>query len=304
MAETIRARRTIKDSVFTDLFGQPEYLLQLYQALHPEDTDVTAEKLKLVTLQNVMTDDLYNDLGFLVGDRLIMLVEAQSTWSVNIVIRAMLYLAQSYKEYLNDQEANLYGTKKADLPKPELYVIYTGERKERPETLSLSEEFFGGEKCALEVTVRMLYGANTADIVGQYVRFCKVLNRQIREKGYTGEAIAETIRICREEQVLTEYLAQHEKEVTDIMITLFDDEHIQKMYEKEVWKDGRGVGRVEGREEGREEGRVEGREEGFLESARSTAALMHADSVPLAVISKYVKYPIEVIAGWLGIQPT
>ena len=40
---TIRndAKRTIKDSVFRNLFSQKEYLLQLYQALHPEDKNVT-----------------------------------------------------------------------------------------------------------------------------------------------------------------------------------------------------------------------------------------------------------------------
>jgi hypothetical protein len=32
---------TVKDSVFRDLFGTRKYALQLYQALHPEDTDVT-----------------------------------------------------------------------------------------------------------------------------------------------------------------------------------------------------------------------------------------------------------------------
>lgn len=29
---------TVKDSVFRDLFGTRKYALQLYQALHPEDT--------------------------------------------------------------------------------------------------------------------------------------------------------------------------------------------------------------------------------------------------------------------------
>lgn len=33
--------RTVKDSVFTYLFRQPEYTRQLYLSLHPEDTDVT-----------------------------------------------------------------------------------------------------------------------------------------------------------------------------------------------------------------------------------------------------------------------
>ena len=39
--------RNAKDSIFCDLFGRPEYCLQLYQVLHPEDKDVKAENIVL-----------------------------------------------------------------------------------------------------------------------------------------------------------------------------------------------------------------------------------------------------------------
>ena len=80
-------KRTVKDSVFTYLFRQPEYTRQLYLALHPEDTDVTEEDIKLVTLENVLTVGQYNDLGMQVRDRLIVLAEAQSTFSANISVQ-------------------------------------------------------------------------------------------------------------------------------------------------------------------------------------------------------------------------
>ena len=35
------AKYTAKDSVFTTLFRDKKYLLQLYRALHPEDTETT-----------------------------------------------------------------------------------------------------------------------------------------------------------------------------------------------------------------------------------------------------------------------
>ena len=34
-------KRTIKDSVFTNLFQDKKYLIQLCQTLYPEDKDVT-----------------------------------------------------------------------------------------------------------------------------------------------------------------------------------------------------------------------------------------------------------------------
>ena len=105
-----KMKYTLKDSVFTFIFKQPEYARQLYLALHPEDTDVTEADCKLVTLENILTTGMYNDIGLQVRDKMILLIEAQSTFSVNIVLRILLYLAATYKEYAEEQKLNLYGT--------------------------------------------------------------------------------------------------------------------------------------------------------------------------------------------------
>ena len=85
------AKHTAKDSVFTDLFKKLPFLLQMYQALHPEDNTASEEDLKIITIQNILVNQMYNDLGFLVRDRLIILVECQSIWAINIVLRLFLY---------------------------------------------------------------------------------------------------------------------------------------------------------------------------------------------------------------------
>ena len=71
--------RQIKDSVFSDLFGDKKYLLELYRTLHPEDTSATQEDLSNVTIKNVLMGNFYNDLGFTVRDTLLILSEAQAT---------------------------------------------------------------------------------------------------------------------------------------------------------------------------------------------------------------------------------
>ena len=85
------AKRAAKASVFTNLFSEEEYRFQLYKALHPEDKDIRREEIGLMTLESQLVDQQYNDLGILIRDKLIILVEAQSTWSVNIVVRVLLY---------------------------------------------------------------------------------------------------------------------------------------------------------------------------------------------------------------------
>ena len=91
-----KPRRNIKDSVFTDLFRDKKYTLKLYKALHPEDKNVTAKDIKIVTLKAIVVNDIYNDLGMIIKDKIIFLLESQSTWSVNILVRMFLYLANTY----------------------------------------------------------------------------------------------------------------------------------------------------------------------------------------------------------------
>ena len=229
------AKHTIKDSVFTNLFQDKKYLLQLYKALHPEDTDIKEDKLTDITIKNVLTDNIYNDLGFMAGNKLMILVEAQSTWTMNIIIRALLYLVQTYHDYFEHTKQSLYTSKKVQMPKPELYVIYTGNRKNKPTEVSLSEEFFGGEDCCIDVKVKMIYDGKEGDIINQYVVFTKVCDEQIAVYGRTKRAVLEAIRICKDKNVLKEYLESKEKEVVDIMMVLYDEQEVMRSYvESEV----------------------------------------------------------------------
>ena len=198
--------------------------------MHPEDKKTTEDDLKDVTVSNVLVDNIYNDIGFMVGSTLLILIEAQSTWTVNIIFRALMYLLQSYREYFNRTKQNVYKSKKLKMPKPEIYVIYTRNRKTRPETISLSEEFFDGEKICLDVKVKMIYDGKKGDIINQYVLFTKICNEQVAVYGRTRKAIQEAIRVCKDQNVLMEYLGRREKEVVDIMTELYDQEEVLRSY--------------------------------------------------------------------------
>ena len=121
------------------------------------------------------------------------------------------------------------------MPKPELYVIFTGEKpKNPPEIISLSKDFFDGEKIAVDVEVKVLYQEDEDSIIGQYIIFCKVYNEQRKKFGQTKKAVTETIRICKNRNVLKEYLENKEQEVVDIMMTLFDDEQVLEAYAEDI----------------------------------------------------------------------
>ncbi len=270
-------KRTIKDSVFTDLFQNKKYLLQLYKSLHPED-DVTEDDLTDVTIKNVLTDNIYNDLGFVVEDRLMIFVEAQSSvWTVNIIVRALMYLVQTWHDYFERTKQNLYKSKKVQMPMPEIYVLYTGERKTRPSEISLSQEFFDGKECGIDVRVKMIYDGKEGDIINQYVLFTKICNEQMKEHGRTRKAVMEAIRICKDRDVLREYLSNRESEVVSIMMVLYDEEEIMRSYV--------------------ESERYEAKRDEKIETAKR---MLNDGALSMDKVAEFSNLPIEVIEKLAG----
>ena len=253
------ARRNVKASVFQDIFIQKENALKLYKVLHPEDENTTVDDICNINIENILTNDLYNDLGFVVHDRLVILVEAQSTWTENILIRTVIYLAETFRRYSRDNAIDLYSSTKAVLPVPELYVIYTGD-KEVPDRITLRNDFFG-KGSDIDSRITVIKESDKSDIVGQYIIFCKVVSEQIKEKGRTREAIESAIRICINRDILKEYLHQHEGDVVTMMMSLFDQEEVTKISlaakEREGMEKGLEQGLRQGLSQGLEQGKAQ-----------------------------------------------
>lgn len=90
--------------------------------------------------------------------------------------------------------------------------------------------------------MKMLNGDGDGDIISQYVAFTKIYQKQARLLGKTKKAVRETIRICKDKDVLREYLAAHEKEVVSIMMALFDQEKAVEQFGYEKKQEGREEG--------------------------------------------------------------
>ena len=80
--------------------------------------------------------------------------------------------------------------------------------------------------CCIDAKVKIIYLQDSDDIINQYIGFCRVCNEQVALHGRTLKAAKESIRICRNRNLLKEYLSERETEVEEIMLTLFDQEHV------------------------------------------------------------------------------
>ena len=247
-----KTKRKSKDSVFINLFEDTKNVLRLYKELHPEDTQITVDDIHIQTIKSVLVNTLYNDLGFIVKDKFVMLVEAQSAWNPNMPLRMLFYLAETYRRYLADTIQSEHSSTKVKIPKPELYVVYSGEQK-CPEIVSFSDSFFDGD-CPVELKVKVLNKVDMT-IYGQYIGFCKVFNEQRKIYQDSVMCAKETLRICIEKGYLVSYLQKHEKEVVDMMSELFDEEYQREAYNRASQRKAIEKGRAEGEAKGKAEER-------------------------------------------------
>ena len=153
------ANRKYKDSVFVDLFSEDEKakenFLSLYNALHGTNLKDT-EQLKTVRLDQVLYMTFYNDVSYLVDNKIIVLAEHQSTINPNMPLRCLEYISRLYETLFESKEK--YSRKLLKIPVPEFYVFYNGEEPyPSDKTLKLSEAFIErGTETNLELTVKVI----------------------------------------------------------------------------------------------------------------------------------------------------
>ena len=83
--------------------------------------------------------------------------------------------------------------------------------------------------------------------------------RTLQEQGLKrDEAVRKAIRICKEQDVLRDFLETHEQEVFGMLFRELTEEEAREIYKADGLAEGRKLGLELGRQEGREEGRKEG----------------------------------------------
>ena len=116
------SNRKYKDSVFVDLFSEDEKakenFLSLYNALH-NSTLEDIEQLKNIRLDQVLYMTFYNDVSYLVDNKIIVLAEHQSTINPNMPLRCLEYISRLYETLFESKEK--YSRKLLKIPTPEFY---------------------------------------------------------------------------------------------------------------------------------------------------------------------------------------
>ena len=246
-----RVRRTVKDRLFRFLFEKDrEALLELYNALNGTAYSDPSQ-MEIVTIGSAVYVVMKNDLAYILAGTL-NLYEHQSTYSPNLPVRFLIYLAQEYQMVTERAQMSIYGAGQISLPTPQCVVFYNGT-KEMPEeqTLRLSDAFENKKaRSDVELNVRMLNinrGHNKqlmekCRVLEEYSQFVTATRERMLEENDMQVALNKAVDDCIERGILKEFLLKNRSEVLGMLLEEFDAEK----YERTI--------RSEGREEGRKEG--------------------------------------------------
>ena len=199
-AKEKRTLRNHQDTVFSSLYSDPERVLDLYFTLHPEDRNrgITPDQVELITLKNVFLVQRRNDVAFLIGDRLVVLVEHQSTINENMPLRMLFYVADEYEKIITSFKKKLYRDKRIMIPRPEFYIVYTGKASWHCRELRLSEAYgmAATENVSLELRVRVICEEEmqtTQNTLGSYYNFIHFVKNNINSGKISIDAVEDYV---------------------------------------------------------------------------------------------------------------
>jgi hypothetical protein len=230
-------------------------------------------------LEEVLFNDMFNDVSFEIGGKIVVLIEHQSTINPNMALRMLMYVGRVYEKIVKDD--SIYSSKKITIPAPEFFVFYNGEAPYPDKMiLRLSDLFeklptldlpWNGTNLELVVRVININEGRNAELA----RKCKALSHysvfvgRMREYTKAGmeleEAARKAVEYCLKNDILKEFL---EKNATEVLGMLMKEWN---------WDDALAVRYREGREEGWEGGLEKGIKKGIEKTARS--ALMKGLSI-------------------------
>ena len=253
--DVLTVNRTYKSRIFAMLFSDRNELLKLYNAINGTSYD-DPDLLQINTLENAVYMSMQNDVSFIIELGL-NLYEHQSTYSPNLPVRYLLYVADVYSDYTKDM--NLYGTKAVNLPTPKFVIFYNGqaEQPDRKE-LKLSELFtVPEEEPSLELKAVMLNinkGHNR-----KLMETCRTLQDYaeytFRVREYAAEmpldlAVEQAITECISEGILADFLRKNRAEAKKVSIYEYDEERHMRQTREEGMEEGYANGFTQGIEQG------------------------------------------------------
>ncbi len=236
----MKANRTYKDSLFRSIFNDPTRLASLYKAV--SGRNVPPNDITINTLDGVFMNNIKNDISFLAGNRLVILLEHQSTWNPNMPLRFLWYLTNLYRDYV-DRDI-VYKAMLVKIPAPEFYIFYNGT-EDIPyfQKLHLSDAYETPSSymdlAADCYNINYTEGKKILDHCNELTAYSvfTAKTRKYEESGLSlDDAVKAAILYCESHDLMAEYFRKHESEVCDMVNFEWNAERAKEVTREETEK--------------------------------------------------------------------
>ena len=255
-----------RDTFFRFYFNDKARLLSLCNALTSEDA-TDPNEIEINTLDETFFSKRKNDISCIFRDRLLILIEHQTSLNENMPLRFLLYIAKLLnKIYDKEFSRQLYKLKAIELPRPEFYVFYNGRETATEFTEMKLSDAFKEWTDSLELKVKFynLNPPHNRELLKKslpledYCVFVERVNSNKRNGLDDDSAFFEAYKhLMTARSWMKDFLLEHEWELFDMIITEYneewDNEAKREYYIEKGLKQGIEKGIEKGREEGREE---------------------------------------------------
>jgi len=204
-------------------------------------------------------------------------------------LRGLLYYTSMYDRYIETHNLNIFSSKPLKLPTPHYVVFYNGD-EDMPDRkqLKLSDLFINPSRqddcyewTATMLNINLEHNQRLMEQCRPLWEYAYFVDRVKKHKKTMGvaEAIDLAVKECINQNIMAPILSEHRMEVTEMLMTEYDETKVKNMFIEE------------GREEGRQEGREEERQR--AQQQRIKDALSLADIIPLQTISERFSIPLD-----------
>lgn len=272
MAENIQ----YKDAVFRSYFKNKQRLLSLYRAVSG-DNSLTEDDIELNDLAEALVNGKRNDVSFISGNKLIVLIEHQSTINYNMPLRFLSYLSKFYNK-LTSAKAT-YNRERIPLPSPQFYVFYNGRESTEEISEMKLEDAFSDPNPVITLKVKAFdikYERNSRLLHDcQEMMYYSIFVSKVEEyktpEVTAEQAVLKAVNYCIEHDIMKEFMEAHRQEVVNMFTEEWNLEEAKRVAAEEAAKEARNESKIEA----------------IIE--------MLKDQLPVEKISKYTKFSVEQI---------
>ena len=283
--------RKYKDSVFTDLFGSDrdgkKNFLELYNALSGSNYKLGEISLVRKVIDQSLYKTFNNDVSWEINDKLIVLVEHQSSINNNMPFRCLEYVTRIYEGIVPVKQR--YAEKVFKIPNPDFYVVYVGNKEQPKEyELRLSDAFYEKDSSKLELVVKVKNCTNpnllpitgSCDILKEYCRFLEIVEKTYNKR-FPKASFKRAIEIAMKEGILTDYLDRKSREVINMLCAKYDYKMDIAVKKQEAFEDG-------------QQAKAEADALAFLKEGDSPEKIARCIGLPLEVVLELQEKNLEL----------